>query len=259
MNPLDFLNIRILDAFDIVLVAVLLYYVYKLIKGTVAVNIFIGIALLFVIYKITLALGLKMFSGILGALLGVGAVGVMIVFQQEIRKFLLMMGSTNFSNKRNFLKQLRLVNSEIHTNTDVSTIIKTCYKLAESKTGAIIVIERSNNLDFLRDSGDRLNAEVSVPLLESIFYKNSPLHDGAIIIRDNYIIASRIVLPLSNKKIPKRFGLRHKAGMGITERTDALCLVVSEETGKISYLVNAEFKLYKNQSDLIEKIQLDLS
>ncbi len=263
MNPFDFLDIGFLDVLDIVLVAVLLYYVYKLMRGTVAINIFIGIALLFVIYKITFALGLKMFSGILGALLGVGAVGVMIVFQQEIRKFLLMMGSANFSNKRNFIKQLhflsRMSGAEIHTNTDVESIINACFKLGSSKTGALLVIERVTSLDFIRNSGDRMHAEINLPILESVFYKNSPLHDGAIIIKDNYITSTRVVLPISSKKIPRRFGLRHKAAMGITERTDALCLVVSEETGKVSYIVNGEFELYKDQNELIEKLRLDLS
>ncbi len=259
MNPFDFIKIGLLDVIDIALVAILLYYVYKLVKGTVAINIFIGIALLFLTFKVTNALGLKMFSGILGGLLGVGAVGIMIVFQQEIRKFLLMIGSANYTNKRNFIRQLRFLKSEIHTDTDVDSIVRACFKLADRKTGALIVIERANNLDFVKNSGDRIHAEVNIPILESIFYKNSPLHDGAIIIKDNSITSSRIVLPVSNKDIPKRFGLRHKAAVGITERTDALCLVVSEETGKVSYVKDGEFILYKEESDLIEKIRYDLS
>ncbi len=259
MNPFDFIKIGLLDVIDIALVAILLYYVYKLVKGTVAINIFIGIALLFLTFKVTNALGLMMFSGILGGLLGVGAVGIMIVFQQEIRKFLLMIGSANYTNKRNFIRQLRFLKSEIHTDTDVDSIVKACFKLGESKTGALIVIERANNLDFVKNSGDRIHAEVNIPILESIFYKNSPLHDGAIIIKDNSITSSRIVLPVSNKEIPKRFGLRHKAAVGITERTDALCIAVSEETGKVSYIKDGEFILYKEESDLIEKIRYDLS
>jgi uncharacterized protein (TIGR00159 family) len=259
MNPFDFIEIGLLDVVDIFLVAILLYYVYKLLKGTVAINIFIGIALLFVTFKITSAAGLKMFSGILGGLLGVGAVGVMIVFQQEIRKFLLMIGSTNYSNKRNFIKQLRFLKSEIHTDTDVESIITASYKLASTNTGALIVIERANSLDFIKNTGDKLNAEVSIPILESIFYKNSPLHDGAIIIKDNFIMSSRVVLPVSNKKIPKRFGLRHKAAVGITERTDAVCIIVSEETGSVSYVKDGEIVLYKDDNALIEQIRLDLS
>ncbi len=259
MNPFDFIKLGILDVIDIVLVAVLLYYVYKLVKGTVAINIFLGIALLFIIYKITLALGLKMFSGILGALLGVGAVGIMIVFQQEIRKFLLMLGSTNYANKRSFIKQLRFLRSEVQIETDVEGIIESCFRMGETKTGALIVFERTNNLDFVKNTGDSINAQVSMPLLESIFFKNSPLHDGAIIIKNNYITAARVVLPITQTRLPKRFGLRHKAAVGITERTDALCLVVSEETGHVSYIKNGEFILFKTSDDLIEKIRQDLS
>lgn len=256
---LDFLDFSILDALDIVLVAVLLYYVYKLLKGTVAINIFIGIALIVLIWKTTEALQMKMLSGLLGALLSLGAIAVLIVFQPEVRKFLLMLGSTNFANKRNFLKQLKFLNTEIHTNMDVEAIVNACDAMAKTKTGALIVLERTNNLDFVKSTGDRMNAEINQPILESVFYKNSPLHDGALIIKENFIIATRIVLPLSNKSLPSRFGLRHRAAIGITEKTDALCIAVSEETGKISYINDGEFVLYKNIPELIEMIRYDLN
>lgn len=256
---LDFLDFSILDALDIVLVAVLLYYVYKLLKGTVAINIFIGIALIVLIWKTTEALQMKMLSGLLGALLSLGAIAVLIVFQPEVRKFLLMLGSTNFANKRNFLKQLKFLNTEIHTNMDVEAIVNACDAMAKTKTGALIVLERTNNLDFVKSTGDRMNAEINQPILESVFYKNSPLHDGALIIKENFIIATRIVLPLSNKSLPSRFGLRHRAAIGITEKTDALCIAVSEETGKISYIKDGEFVLFKNTPELIEMIRYDLN
>lgn len=256
---LDFLDFSILDALDIVLVAVLLYYVYKLLKGTVAINIFIGIALIVLIWKITEALQMKMLSGLLGTLLGLGAIAVLIVFQPEVRKFLLMLGSTNFANKRNFLKQLKFLNTEIHTSMNVEAVVKACNAMANTNTGALIVLERTHNLDFVKTTGDHMNAEINQPILESIFYKNSPLHDGAMIIKENFIIATRIVLPLSNKNIPARFGLRHRAAIGITEKTDALCLVVSEETGKISYIKDGEFVLFSNINKLIEIITYDLN
>ena len=194
---LDFLDFSILDALDIVLVAVLLYYVYKLLKGTVAINIFIGIALIVLIWKITEALQMKMLSGLLGALLSLGAIAVLIVFQPEVRKFLLMLGSTNFANKRNFLKQLKFLKTEIQTSMDVDAVVNACDAMAKSKTGALIVLERTNNLYFVKSSGDHMNAEINQPILESIFYKNSPLHDGALIIKENFIVATRIILPLS--------------------------------------------------------------
>ncbi|MCK5343341.1 MAG: diadenylate cyclase CdaA [Candidatus Heimdallarchaeota archaeon] len=237
---LDFLDFTVLDILDIVLVAILLYYVYKLLKGTVAINIFIGIALIVLIWKITQALQMEMLSGLLGALIGLGAIAMLIVFQPEVRKFLLMLGSTSFTNKRNFLKQLKFLKTEIHTNMDVESVVKACETMASTKTGVLIVLERTHNLDFVKSIGDTMNIEINQPILASIFFKNSPLHDGAIIIKENFTVATRIILPLSKKSLPSRFGLRHRAAIGITEKTDALCLIVSEETGKISYINNGE-------------------
>ncbi|MFT4576994.1 MAG: diadenylate cyclase [Polaribacter sp.] len=256
---LDFIDFSFLDILDILLVAVLLYYIYKLLKGTVAINIFIGIAFIFLIWKITQALKMEMLSGILGYLLSGGVIALIIVFQQEIRKFLLMIGTTNFSSKRSFLNQLKFLKSEIESENDVDTLVNSCVKLSKSKTGALIVLERTNNLDFLINSGDSMNAFLNEALLESIFYKNSPLHDGATIIRDNYIVATRAVLPLSNERIPARFGLRHKAAIGVTEKTDALCLLVSEETGEVSYIKDGTFELYVDYNELKEKIKADLN
>jgi diadenylate cyclase len=257
---LDFLDFTFLDVLDILLVATLLYYIYKLLKGTVAINIFIGIALVVLIWKITEALQMEMLSSLLGTLISLGAIAILIVFQPEVRKFLLMIGSTNFANKKNFLKQLKFLNNEIiHTSMDVETIVAACETMASTKTGALIVLERTHNLDFVKPTGDKMNAEISLPILESIFYKNSPLHDGAIIIKENFIIATRIILPLSTKTLPTRFGLRHRAAIGITEKTDALCLIVSEETGKLSYIKNGEFVLFKNTNELCETIRYDLN
>ncbi|NVK53322.1 MAG: TIGR00159 family protein [Flavobacteriaceae bacterium] len=255
---LDFIDFSILDILDILLVAVLLFYIYKLLKGTVAINIFLGIAFIFLIWKVTQALKMEMLSGILGYLLSGGVIALIIVFQQEIRKFLLMIGTTNFSSKRSFLKQLKFLQSEIESEIDVETIVNACIKLSKTKTGALIVIERTNSLDFLITTGDPMNAVVNQAILESIFYKNSPLHDGATIIRDNYIVATRVVLPLSSEKIPARFGLRHKAAIGVSEKTDAVCLLVSEETGEISYVKDGAFVLYKDTIDLIKKITSDV-
>ena len=256
---LDFLDFTILDILDIVLVAVLLYYVYKLLKGTVAINIFIGIAVVVLIWKITQALQMEMLSGLLGALISLGAIAVLIVFQPEVRKFLLMLGSTNFTNKRNFLKQIKFLKTEIHTNMDVEAIVLACENMAAIKTGMLIVLERTHNLDFVKSTGDTMHIEVNQPVLESIFFKNSPLHDGAIIIKENIIVGTRIILPLSKKNLPSRFGLRHRAAIGITEKTDALCLIVSEQTGKISYVKDGDFVLFNNTNHLIETIRYDLN
>jgi len=255
----DFIEFSVLDALDILLVAILLYYIYKLLKGTVAINIFIGIAFIFLIWKITQALKMEMLSGILGYLLSGGVIALIIVFQQEIRKFLLMIGTTNFSNKRSFFNQLKFLRTEINSEIDTEKILRACSNMSKTKTGALIVIERTNSLDFLINTGDSMNAQVNEVLLESIFYKNSPLHDGATIIRDNYVVATRVVLPISDsKKIPARFGLRHRAAIGVSEKTDAVCLLVSEETGEISYIKDGEFVLYSTQDELGEKIKKDV-
>ncbi len=257
---LDFVEFSFLDVLDILLVAILLYYTYKLLKGTVAINIFIGIALIFLIWKITQALKMEMLSGILGYLLSGGVIALIIVFQQEIRKFLLMIGTTNFSNKRNFFKQLKFLQSEITSEIETDQIIEACSSMSRSKTGALIVIERTNSLDFLINTGDVMNALVNKVLLESIFYKNSPLHDGATIIRDNYVVATRVILPISDSTIiPSRFGLRHRAAIGVSEKTDAVCLLVSEETGEISYIKDGEFILYNSKEELNEKLKNDFT
>ncbi|MDX6746435.1 diadenylate cyclase CdaA [Polaribacter sp. PL03] len=255
----DFVEFSLLDVLDILLVATLLFYIYKLLKGTVAINIVIGIGFIFIIWKITQALKMEMLSGILGYLLSGGVIALIIVFQQEIRKFLLMIGTTNFTNKRSFLKQLKFLQTEISSEVDTETVLEACQKMSKTKTGALIVIERTNTLDFLINTGDKMNALLNDALLQSIFYKNSPLHDGALIIRDNYIVATRVVLPISDStKIPARFGLRHRAAIGVSEKTDAVCLLVSEETGEISYIKDGGFELYANFTELNEKIRKDL-
>lgn len=256
---LDFLDFSFLDALDILLVALLIYYIYKLLKGTVAINIFLGIAFIFLIWKITQILKMEMLSNILGYLLSGGVIALIIVFQQEIRKFLLMIGTTNVTSRTQFLKQLKFLKSEITLETDSDTLLNACKKMSKTKTGALIVIERTNSLDFLIKTGDNMNAEINEVLLESIFYKNSPLHDGATIIRDNFVVATRVILPISDSiNIPSRFGLRHRAAFGVSEKTDAVCLLVSEETGEISYIKDGSFELYADYNELVEKLKLDI-
>ncbi|MEM6686301.1 MAG: diadenylate cyclase CdaA, partial [Bacteroidota bacterium] len=255
-----FLNFGLLDFIEIILVAVLLYYIYKLVKGTAAINIFIGIVIIFVVWKTTEALEMKVLSTIFGAFIDVGILALVIVFQQEIRKFLLMIGSTNFAAKRSFIKHFRFLKQDANVDTDIEAILEACSKMSATKTGAIIVIERNNSLEFVKDSGDTMGMDLNVPTLETIFFKNSPLHDGAIIIEGNRVTATRVILPVSKSTmIPQRFGLRHRAAVGITEKTDALVLVVSEETGQISYIRDGEFVLYKDIAALQGMLEKDLS
>jgi Uncharacterized conserved protein len=170
-----------------------------------------------------------------------------------------MLGSTNFGARRKFLRQFKLLSSDGGTITNVKAIIEACKKMGTTNTGAIIVLQRNNSLDFVKSTGDEMHVEVNQPIVESIFFKNSPLHDGAMIIEDNIITATRVILPVSNdRSIPLRFGLRHRAAVGITEKTDAICLVVSEENGQISYLKNGDFVLYDSLEELTKQIEKDL-
>ena len=257
---MDFLDIRIIDIVDIVLVAFLLYYLYNLVKGTVAINILVGIIIVYAIYIVTQLLEMELLSKILGGFLGVGMFALVVVFQPEIRKFLLMLGSTNFNARRRFFKQFNMLGKDSGPKTNIEAIIKACKKMSDTNTGALIVIQRNNSLDFVKNTGDEMNLQVNQPIIESIFYKNSPLHDGAMIIEENRITATRIILPVSNdRKIPLRFGLRHRAAVGVTEKTDAVCLVVSEENGTISYLKDGDFVLYETLEELQNILQKDLS
>lgn len=256
----DFLDLHFFDILDIILVAVLLYYIYRLVKGTAAINIFIGIVIIYLFWKLTQLANMEMLSNVLGEFIGVGMFALIVVFQQEIRKFLLMIGSTNFGKRANFLRQLKFIKDDNETLNNIPEIVGACEKMGSTKTGALIVIKRDTSLDFVKNTGDEMYIEVNQPIIESIFYKNSPLHDGAIIIEDNHITATRVILPVSNdRSIPLRFGLRHRAGVGITEKTDAVCLVVSEETGQISYLKNGAFEMFGSMEELIEKMKRDLS
>ncbi len=244
-------SIRIFDVIDVILVATLLYYVYKLVKGTVAINIFIGIVFIYLIWQLTEWLRMEMLSTILGQFIGVGMFALIVVFQQEIRKFLLLIGSTNLASRTGFFKNFQFLKKEGGIDLDINAIIQACENMGETRTGALIVIRRTTSLDFVKSTGDAMRIEVNRPIIESVFYKNSTLHDGAMIIEENFITATRVILPVTNeRKIPLRFGLRHRAAVGITEKTDAVAIVVSEETGDISYVKDGDFELFKTLDEL---------
>ena len=258
----EILNFSIVDVLDIILVEALLYYAYKLLKGTVAINIFIGIILIYLLWRGTVLLEMELLSSIIGGFMSVGIIALIVVFQPEIRKFLLMVGSTNLSKKGSFLEKIKFFKNQKleRDTTDVKSVISACYNMSETKTGALIVIERSNNLNFIANSGDDMNITVTQPILESIFFKNSPLHDGAIIISNNIIKATRVILPInSDIKISSKLGLRHRAAVSITEKTDAVAIVVSEETGKISYLKSGEFIQFSSEDEIVKILEKDIS
>ncbi|MEO2064789.1 MAG: diadenylate cyclase CdaA [Christiangramia sp.] len=257
---MDIIDIRILDILDIVFVALLLYYVYKLVRGTAAVNIFIGIVVIYLVWLLTRLLQMELLSSVLGEFIGVGVFALIVVFQQEIRKFLLMVGSTNFTHNGRFFRNLRFSRDETESRTNIDAIVNACQSMGESLTGALMVIQRNNKLDFVKTTGDKMKIELNQPIIESVFFKNSTLHDGAMIIEENKITATRVILPVSNdRSIPLRFGLRHRAAVGITEKTDALALVVSEETGQTSFIKDGQFVMFETMEELREKLKEDLS
>lgn len=236
LNIFQGLDIGLSDALDIIFVALLIYIIYKLIKGTVAIRIFIGIFAIYLIWKLVEVFEMRMFSEILGQFISVGVIALIIVFQQETRKFLLMLGSAAFLKNNKLFRSLR-IRTASKIELDYKVIIDISREFAANKTGALFVIGRQNNLKDIVSTGVELNADLSVDLLEIIFYKNSPLHDGAVIIRNDKIIAARCILPLTKKiSIPARYGLRHRAAIGICESTDAIVIVISEETGQISLI-----------------------
>jgi diadenylate cyclase len=249
-----FISFSITDAIDILLVAVILYQLYKMVKGTAAVNIFIGLAFIYVIWIIVRAFELKLLGSILGKFVNVGVIAIMVVFQQEIRKFLLYIGSNEFIRNKNWRSIFTLAksSSEFDINQlDVDAIISACFSLSETKTGALIIVSRKSDLKFFVNTGELIDSALTNKMLENIFYKNSPLHDGAVIIKNNRIIAARCVLPVTEKEnFPSHFGMRHRAAVGITETTDAIAITVSEQTGAVSLTINGDINSNLNKDKL---------
>jgi len=238
-----FISVRILDILDILLVAFLLYSLYNLIRGTAAINIFIAIFSLYMLWHIVKALNMQLLSGILGQIIGVGVIALIIVFQQEIRRFLLILGTRYIANNKFSLDNLFFFKSKQIQRIKMNSIVNACINMSAFKIGALIVISRKSELIEYAQTGDIINADTSSRLLESIFFKNNPLHDGAVIIHNDKIYAARCILPSSERlDIAPKYGMRHRAALGITEKTDAVVVVVSEETGAISFITSDTFE-----------------
>jgi len=237
---LGFIHLRILDVLDILLVAGLLYMVYTLLKGTVAINIFAGITSIYFIWRLVVALQMEMLSEILGAFIGVGFIALIIVFQPELRQFLLIFGTPKILEI--LPERLQFLFSHLqkeHRNLDTDKVVQACNRMSDEKTGALIVMTHQHELLNIIDTGEKIQAIISAQLIENIFFKNSPMHDGAMVISDNKVQAAGCILPVSkNRSIDVSLGLRHRAAIGITEKTDSIALIVSEETGSISYSKN---------------------
>ncbi len=252
-----FISVQWFDILDILLVALLLFQLYKLVKGTVAIRIFLGILAIYLLWKLVSAMQMEMLSEILGQFIGVGVLALIIVFQQEIRRFLLLVGSQSpFAGKGVVRKLLKWTKQdEEHVFLNINSVVKACFNMSKSKTGALIIIATDSELKFHASTGVEMDAKLSTLFLESIFFKNSPLHDGGVIIHNNRIKAAKCILPLSdNPDIPSQFGLRHRAAIGLTENSPAFAIVVSEETGKISFIEGTRYELDLNPEQLKTEI-----
>lgn len=224
---------------DIFLVGLLLYRVYELIEGSMAVKIFIGFLFLSLTHLVVRSAGMGLLSAILGKFMEVGVLAAIILFQQEIRKFLFWIGGTTTLSGGELLDRLLGSKKANKVGADITPVVEAAKALAGSNTGALIVFSNEDDLKFYKESGDLIDAVVSKRLLMAIFSKESPLHDGAVIIYNKKIVAARSILPVTERQdLPPQFGLRHRAAIGMTEVTNTLVLVVSEETGQISIAKN---------------------
>ena len=250
---IGFLDVRLVDLFDIAAVSFLLFQVYKLMRGSVAVRIFLGFLFLYLIYLVVRAIDMDLLSSILDQFMGVGVIAVIVLFQQEIRKFLLMLGKTPIFNRESIFKGFWGHDENIEEK--VRQVVEAVKSMGGANTGALIVYSRDTELKFYAESGDRINADLSKRLLLSIFNKYSPLHDGAVIIHHNKLVAARCVLPVTEQEdLPAQFGMRHRAAIGMSEATDSLVLVVSEETGQMSIAQNGIMSHNLSGHEITEKI-----
>ena len=234
------------DIIDILLVALMLYYIYRVMKESRSLNVFTGILLFFLAWLlVSQILQMRLMGSIMDKLVSVGAIALIVLFQDEIRKFLSTLGA--HQQVKSLMKVFRFRQDNSTRETDKETImpiVMACMNMAKRKVGALIVIERNNSLNDVIETGDKIDANINQRLIENIFFKNSPLHDGAMIIRKKRICAAACILPVSHTvDIPKELGLRHRAALGISQESDAIAIVCSEETGRISCAIKGEFQL----------------
>ncbi|HVW96060.1 MAG TPA: diadenylate cyclase CdaA [Mucilaginibacter sp.] len=245
---------------DIVLLAIIIYQLYNLIRGTIAANIFIGLALIYLLYFIVPETKMPLLAGILKKVADVGIIAVIVLFQQEIRRFLLLVGK-NASLQRNkawWQYFFGKANIEKDNYARIKPIIDACKSLKQTRTGALIVFAKYYDEQFYQNSCELIDAKISKRLIESIFQKNSPLHDGAVVIAENKIKSASCILPLTEKTdLPTQFGLRHRAGIGVTETNDATAIIVSEETGEISYAKQGRVKMNISFAELEKLLNKD--
>ncbi len=242
------------DIIDIFLVALMLYYIYKLMKASRSLNIFVGIMVFILMWLfVSRVLEMKLLGAILDKLVSVGVIALIVIFQEDVRKFLYELGSQKGIRRLvSFFKRSSKNGNEREVDKEtIMPIVLACMSMSKRFVGALIVIERSVPLNDIVDTGDVIDARINQRLIENIFFKNSPLHDGAMIISKKRIRAAGCILPVShNLDIPKELGLRHRAAMGISQNSDAITVVVSEETGRISVAIKGTFRLRLSAEEL---------
>ena len=247
------------DIIDIFSVALMLFYVYRLMKESRSLNIFSGIMVFIVIWLfVSKILSMRLLGSILDKLVSVGVLALIILFQEEIRKFLYSLGG--HERIKLLTRYFMPSNKNEEDKEMILPLVMACMNMARGKVGALIVLERSAPLNDIADTGEKIDARISQRLIENIFFKNSPLHDGAILISKKRVKAAGCILPVShNKDIPKSLGLRHRSALGISQSSDALAIVVSEETGNISIAIKGEFKLRLSAEELERVLVYELS
>lgn len=252
---MNFIDFRVIDAIDILVVALLLWQIYRAIRGSSAMAIFAGILVVYLLWVVVRMLGMELLTLILGQITGIGAIALLIVFQQEVRRYLLMIGNRFETTRKGYLRRLLSgTKSEINQQY-LSEIVEACFSMSSTRTGALIAIERTSELHVYVTTGDYIKAVISKRLIENIFFKNAPLHDGAMIIKNGKIWAARCILPSSdNPHIPANLGMRHRAAIGLTEHSDAWVIVVSEETGGVSLVDRGKIERVGTEQDLLEKL-----
>jgi len=245
-------NFDLKDFIDIFLVALMLYYIYRLMKESRSLNVFMGILMFVLVWLfVSQVLEMRLLGSILDKLVSVGVIGLIILFQEEIRKFLYQLGAHQRFRRLSRIFSSGKRNSEEEDKETIMPIVMACMSMAKGRVGALIVIERGAPLDDIVDTGDTIDAVINQRLIENIFFKNSPLHDGAMVISKKRIKAAGCILPVShNLDMPKELGLRHRAAMGISQDSDAIAVVVSEETGRISVAIKGEFRLRLSAEEL---------
>ncbi len=238
------------DIVDILLVGMLLYYLYKLMKRSGSLSLFYGVLLFIVLWVVASEIfDMRLTGTILDKFMSIGLIVLVIIFQDQIKRFLIDIGSQG--KLKNLLRLFRHEKSRDEDHSDVLAVVYACMSMSKSKTGALIVIQRKMPLRDYEKTGDEIDADINMRLIENIFFKNSPLHDGAMIIADRRIKAVGCILPVSHDmNIPKELGLRHRAALGMCQMTDALCVVVSEETGNISVAQDGEIQVKVAAKDL---------